>query len=245
MLHVSTDRLAELGDAPPSAAEAAHLALCADCATERAAYRSLVAMARAERQPLGLPLTRWDAIAAELARETGADVVSIAGQRATKVRRWPLQAAAALLLLAGGVMAGRTSAGATPIPGDRVTGVTATAAEVDARVARVARLAGDSVAFASVAEARAAQLEYEHRYQQATAFLAEHDSGATQADSPVAVRSRLAALDQVLSTMGEATRQAPHDPVINGYYLTTLGQREATLRQLNTSLPTSLRVNSF
>jgi hypothetical protein len=40
-------------------------------------------------------------------------------------------------------------------------------------------------------------------------------------------------------------RQAPHDPVINGYYLTTLGQREATLRQLSTVLPASLRPNSF
>ena len=43
----------------------------------------------------------------------------------------------------------------------------------------------------------------------------------------------------------EAMRQAPHDPVINGYYLTTLGQREATLRQLSTALPASLRANSF
>jgi hypothetical protein len=33
--------------------------------------------------------------------------------------------------------------------------------------------------------------------------------------------------------------------VINGYYLTTLGQREATLRQLNTALPVSLRLDSY
>ena len=63
--------------------------------------------------------------------------------------------------------------------------------------------------------------------------------------SPTAYRSRLAALDQVISTTRAAMRQAPHDPVINGYYLTTIGQREATLRQLNTVLPASLRSNSF
>jgi hypothetical protein len=40
-------------------------------------------------------------------------------------------------------------------------------------------------------------------------------------------------------------REAPHDPVINGYYLTTIGQREATLRQLNTALPASLRLTSY
>ena len=49
----------------------------------------------------------------------------------------------------------------------------------------------------------------------------------------------------MISTAREAMREAPHDPVINGYYLNTLGQREATLRQLNTALPASLKVSSF
>jgi hypothetical protein len=59
------------------------------------------------------------------------------------------------------------------------------------------------------------------------------------------VKSRLAALDQMISTTRAAMREAPHDPVINGYYLTTVGQREVALRQLNTALPASLRSNSF
>ena len=82
-------------------------------------------------------------------------------------------------------------------------------------------------------------------YQQATAFLARIDTIGGGDPNPVAYRSRLAALDRVLSTTRDALREAPHDPVINGYYLTTLGQREATLRQLNTALPASFRVNSF
>jgi len=49
----------------------------------------------------------------------------------------------------------------------------------------------------------------------------------------------------MISTTREAMREAPHDPVINGYYLTTVGQREAALRQLNYTLPASLRSNSF
>jgi hypothetical protein len=81
-------------------------------------------------------------------------------------------------------------------------------------------------------------------YEQAAAFLAQHDSSAASG-SPVAYRSRLAALDRVISTTREALREAPHDPVINDYYLTTIGQREVTLRQLNTALPASLRLNSF
>lgn len=252
MLHLTADRLAELGDELPSPAEAAHLALCAECAREREAYRSLVALAQAERHSIGLPLTRWDAIAAELSRPAPAVAPEPVGDprvasivTARGARRWPLQAAAGLLLMAGGMMAGRASAGATPIPGDGPAPAAASVASAATSGQGTRHAAGDSLAFASVEEARAAQQRYEQGYQQAAAFLAEHDSSAPAAGSPVAVKSRLAALDKVASIMGEATRQAPHDPVINGYYLTTLGQREATLRQLNTSLPASLRVNSF
>jgi hypothetical protein len=105
--------------------------------------------------------------------------------------------------------------------------------------------ASDSVPFTSVEEARATQLRSETLYQQAAAFLAEHDTSAASDGNPEVVKSRLAALDQMISTTSAAMREAPHDPVINGYYLTTVNQREATLRQLNTVLPASLRPNSF
>ena len=55
----------------------------------------------------------------------------------------------------------------------------------------------------------------------------------------------MATLDEVGATVRQALTESPGDPVINGYYLTTLGQREATLRQLNASLPLGVRVNSF
>src|SRR5215207_6588411 len=69
MLHLSTERLAALGDEEPTAAEAAHLAACAACARERAAYRTLVAMASHEREAIGIPLTRWESIASALTDE--------------------------------------------------------------------------------------------------------------------------------------------------------------------------------
>ena len=232
MLHLHTERLAALGDEQPTAEEAAHLAACDACAHERDAYRTLVAMAHAEREPFGLPLTRWDAIATELAPPT----VQPAASR--RPGRWALQIAAGLLLVAGGAIAGRVSAGARALPDSAVTATKVTAAQ------SVARMDPDSAFFNTVDEARIAQQRSELIYQQAAAFLATHDTTGVS-DSQVAYRSRLTALDRVLSTTREAMRQAPHDPVINGYYLTTLGQREATLRQLNTALPVSLRVNSF
>lgn len=224
MLHLPTERLAALGDEIPTNEEAAHLAACVACAQERSAYQTLVSMAHGEREPFGLPLTRWDAISTELAQHAPVVTPIRTGQRSVRM----LQIAAGLLLVAGGAIAGRASAGAALLPS----------------TSSVAQAASDSNAFASAEDARAAQQRSEATYQQAAAFLARFDT-LENTGSPVAYRSRLAALDRVISTTREAMRQAPHDPVINGYYLTTLGQREATLRQLNTSLPASLRVNSF
>jgi preprotein translocase subunit SecA len=96
-----------------------------------------------------------------------------------------------------------------------------------------------------VDDARDAQRRSEQLYRQAVAYLAEYDSTAKDDGSPLAYKSRLAVLDRVISATSAAMRETPHDPVINGYYLTTLGQREATIRQLNTALPASLRLNSF
>lgn len=256
MFHLSTERLAALGDEEPSAVEAAHLAACAACARERAAYRTLVAMASHERDAIGIPLTRWDSIASALSEQplTSAAVaghgsaehavITATRHRTVRFLRTPMRAAAGILLLAGGAIAGRVSAGATPLPIGGSAFAPPTMAQTAGTSALVANVS-DSVSFSSIEEARAAQLRSETLYQQAAAFLAEHDSAGESRYDPEVVKSRLAALDQMISTTREAMRAAPHDPVINGYYLTTVGQREATLRQLNTVLPASLRSNSF
>jgi hypothetical protein len=243
MLHLSTDRLAALADEQATPDEAAHLALCAACAEERVAFQTLVAMAHAERASLGLPLTRWDSIAAGLARDAASASAAppeTGGVRVTPIHRlegarWgrrSLQIAAGLLLVASGAIAGRASVARAPAAQGEV-------ANADAPGAL------DSTSFLTVEEARLAQQRSEMLYRQAAAYLAQHDSTGPVDGNPVAYRSRLAALDQVISTTRAAMREAPHDPVINGYYLNTLGQREATLQQLNTVLPASLRLNSF
>ncbi|MDB4885929.1 MAG: hypothetical protein JWN79_1367 [Gemmatimonadetes bacterium] len=245
MPHLSADRLAELGDDAPTSAECAHLAECDACAREREAYVALVRLSHDEHDALALPLTRWERIAAELALDDApAPPFDLAARRTTpraapRTTRWPMQVAAGLLLCAGGAVLGRMSAGAEMFPERSLAATGRTAA-----MAAASRLVSDSGSFASIDEARAAQQRSEMLYEQAAAFLAQHDS-TMGVGSPVAYRSRLAALDQVISTTREALREAPHDPVINNYYLTTIGQREATLRQLNTALPASLRLNSF
>jgi hypothetical protein len=59
------------------------------------------------------------------------------------------------------------------------------------------------------------------------------------------MRTRLAAIEQTQDVMGEALKKAPYDEVINGYYLSTLGQREATLRQLNAVMPASMKITRY
>src|SRR5689334_18004370 len=69
MLHLSSERLAELADGEPTIAEAEHLAACAICATERSAHRRLLTLANDERGRIAPPLTDWPTLSARLRDE--------------------------------------------------------------------------------------------------------------------------------------------------------------------------------
>ena len=224
MSHLPTERLAALVDEVPTSAELAHLTSCDECARERAVFRGLAEMAVTESTRIGTPLTKWETLAPVLVSDGVIDTGRGSPFRRHSVRRPWVQAAAALLLLAGGVAAGRYSASG------KATTIAST----------------DSVpTFRSIDDARAAQAQFQLLYQQATAYLAQNDTGSLLTDSPSAMRARLTALDRAREVMGKALNEAPYDPVINGYYLTTIGQREATIRQLNTVLPASMRSISY
>jgi hypothetical protein len=266
MLHLSSERLAALADSEPAPFEADHLAGCVDCARERAAHRALLMMARADREQLGMPLTRWESLAPELHRAGLVTAGALMSAPAVPDRPQPrrsamrhtvawLQAAAVLILLGGGAALGRLSAGASPLGSLAFTRDRAHDAPSVGGIplpplppgpTEVAVGFGPDVLpeFSSVDEARSALQRYEFAYQSAARYLADHDSTARVGDTD-AYRTRLAALDRAGRAMSDALREVPYDPVINGYYLTTLGQREATLRQLDTSLPEGYRVRSF
>lgn len=241
MSHLSIDRLAALADEQPTDDEQSHLARCAECAREMDAHRSLFAIAGGERESMGLPLTRWDTLSERLRAEGlmnasgrfGAGGVSRFSLRNPQVA---LQIAAALLLIAGGTVMGRMSAGASPVPGGLTGNEPAPTA-----------LQRDSLptTFASVAEANRWKTFYANAYQNTVAFLAANDSVNRPSQTPAVMKTRLSALDRVSRTMQEALTDAPYDPVINDFYLNSFGQREATLRQLNTVLPQGVRMKSF
>src|SRR3954451_11581155 len=66
MLHLSSERLAELADGEPTVAEAEHLAACANCAAERSAHQRLLSMAGDERDRIAPALTDWSTLSARL-----------------------------------------------------------------------------------------------------------------------------------------------------------------------------------
>jgi hypothetical protein len=234
MSHLPTERLAALVDESPTPAELGHLAGCADCSRDRAVFQSMADLATAESARIGAPLTTWESLAPVLIADGVIDTGRGLPFRKHSVRRPWLQAAAAVLFVASGMMAGRYTAGASVLPMQASSTTPGAVASADS-----------APHFRTIDEARNAQAQAQLIYQASTAFLAEQDTSSHATDTPSAMRTRLAALDRARDVMGEALNDAPYDPVINGYYLTTLGQREATLRQLNTVLPASMRMTSY
>jgi hypothetical protein len=207
MSHLSPERLAALLDEQPTAAELAHLATCRPCSRERGAYEALSAMAQ-DAAAIGKPLTSWEKLAPEL-RHDGVIESDIGRMRRSRWSRGWLQAAAGLLLMIGGAAFGRMTA-----PVD--TGLPTDSAGTP------------KLSFTSVSEAQSV-------YQQVAAFLAANDTANLSLSTPAAIKTRLAALDQVAEILGPALEEQPYDPVVNSLYLNAQGQREASMRMLNTA----------
>lgn len=185
----------------------------------------IIAEERARPQP---PLNDWRTIAAR-ARDEGLI-------RETSSRGWVssqswMQAAAAVLLLVGGVAIGRATIGlpaATPntasVPSENAPPTPAPAVNATPTPST----ASGSATFASLEEASATLDRAVEDYKRATEFLAANNSSGRPSDSAAMYSKRLVALDQVFNATESALQTAPHDPVINQYYLATMGARAAT-----------------
>jgi hypothetical protein len=196
----------------------------------------LVARERARQQA---PLNDWQTIAAR-AREEG--LIHGSEPRSWSGSQSWIQAAAAVLILVGGIAIGRTT---TAIP--TATEVASTAGETSRppiAASNPTQAAGVTPAtFTSVDQASETLERALADYQRASAFLAMNATGPTTVDSSQIYSARLAALNQVGNAMERALRTAPHDPVINQYYLATMGARMAT--QQLASRPVGVALTGF
>jgi hypothetical protein len=136
--------------------------------------------------------------------------------------------AASFALVVGGAAAGRISVGASPLPG---VGSAAVADEADS-------------SFTSTAEALNVFLKSQRQFQRAAAYLAANDERASGTPS-VYLPARLAALEEMNASLAAALREAPTDPVLNNFYLSTLSERDASARQLSQVMQVGRRVKGY
>lgn len=152
-------------------------------------------------------------------------------------------AAAATVLVTAGAVGGRLSA-ATRLAGFAPESAAVQPAAPSIPMTNVAQ-------FRSPDDARATLHSAEEVYSGALLWLAAHDSALSprQATGSEAAamnyRQRLEVLDAAMATARRALYEAPDDPVMNRYYLATLGAREVTLRRLTTVLPASQQVLEY
>lgn len=184
-------------------------------------------------------------------REPATAATAVTPLRRRAMPAWAMRAAAALILVAGGVLAGRLSKpdGATQQVAQNETTVkplTPTTPPTGV-IAPVSEVRQSPVFFTSTDEARTAMLQAERVYLDAMNYLAKNDSTLRPpiADPVEAYRTRLAALDNAVMETRKALKLAPDDPVINNYYLTSVNARETTLRQIDDALPVNERVTRF
>jgi len=262
MLHLSSERLAELADGEPTVAEAEHLAACAICASERSAHQRLLALASDERDRVAPPLTEWSTLSARLREEgiVATDVTAPITIETSLVpfikprphrRAWlaGLRVAAGVVIAVGFGALGRMSAGASATPSGRevvgMLGRLAGGTGASDAIAPIARLAEINSPFNSVEDALATLETAQRNYDRAAEFISAHDATGQSPEAGDVFRTRLAALDEMAETSRQALSEAPADPVLNQYYLSTLGAREITLRQLGSVLPPGTRLSRF
>jgi len=240
-LHIAAERLAALADDAPTPAEARHLASCGTCSTEVHAYRTLLELTRAERDRLGEPLSDWRTLEAALAHE---GLLAAAGRSSSPRHgpsrlRWLVNTAAALLLFAGGLTVGRVWVDV----GHAAQSANAPAISAGSNVSNASftQQGSDIRPFSSKDDALLALQAADERYRRAAAYLMTVDTNAHD-ESTDGYRARLAALDEVAATTREALRTAPNDPVLNQWYISSVGARQATLRQIGQSLPQNQRL---
>jgi hypothetical protein len=238
MQHLVIERLAELADGEPTAAEELHLAECTMCSAERIAYARVVSMAADERRRIAPPISNWGALSAELRQQgmiTTREQLTARKVFIANITRIAWQVAAGLGIMVTGLVTGRMTAG---MP---LHTALALRSPDTSMVSQVALTADE---FSSTASAMQVLQRAQQDYERAALYLASHDTSTSEAASD-AYRTTLAALDDMAETSLKALNEAPADPILNQVYFTTLGARNMTLGKLATALPVGSRLSRF
>jgi hypothetical protein len=215
MQHLMIETIARLVDEAGLPDERAHIEACAECRKELEAMRADAAALR-DLPMIEPPPTEWTELEARLLEE---GLI-----RRRRIQPWStaIRAAAAIALFAVGT----------------ATGIAWTNGRGPGSVANGPRSRGtDGVRLIAATEPTNREEAIE-LYRQAEALYLDALTRVAEIDEPQAggdPLARLAALESIAAITRSALDQAPADPVINGYHLTALAQKEATLRQIAAS----------
>jgi hypothetical protein len=211
MSHLKLEELARCVEEEPTSFEAAHLASCSYCRGELEELGELTRdLARLPMQTP--PRSQWPVLRSRMMAEG----LLHDAHRSPALGGKLMRIAAALLLFLGGAVSGAVLFGSEAA--DTMAGTSDRASSLTIS-AETPTEAGEQLRTA------------EDLYLAALTRYAE----LTQHGSYVDPLNRLAALEGIMLTAQAALRDAPADPVINGYLLTAMGQRDAMLRQISRS----------
>ena len=223
MQHLMPETLARLIEEAPSEDETLHLASCGECRAELEAMRADHA-ALADLPMIEPPPTEWPELEARLLEE------GLIRRRAG-LPRWAMlgRAAAAVALFALGTATGTFLLGSrTPAATPGIVAANAAPTGLPVLNGQQEPLLVSAAVPANADEALLLYRQAEAVYLDALTRVAELGGQAEPGD-PLA---RLAALESIAAITRSALDESPADPIINGYHLTALAQREATLRQI-------------
>ena len=225
--------------------------------------------------PLQAPITKWEALSARLREEgilrpvtTTLSLVPgeaphraqvrhvgesgelrVLGRRRAS-RTW-LRAAAAVILAGGGMAMGRATADVslpltTALGGRSGTAHVTGGANSAPGASLAANITDGTDSIMSVNDALALMRRAESEYRLAAAYIAASDTAALgEGGGADRYRARLAALDRVSDAALAAVNEAPADPIVNQYLISTRAARAVTLQQLNSSLPPGMSLTSY
>jgi hypothetical protein len=260
MSHLTLESLARLVDEPPTVAEAAHLEACRECRRELLQFRSDAASLAALPAELPAPAGGWDVLAVRLQQE--GLIQPRGRRPAWAMGAMRMAASVLLFIAGGVTGAHFFGSGPTVAPPAATAASTmaapATAPAAGPRLAEpqpqavtqpvlasagaatgpserrpapapAALLAREPLALpGSAREAELRLRDAEADYLQALGWWSEFVTTADGTD-PMA---RLAALEGIEQITRAALGRAPADPVINGFHLTAMAQRDAMMRRV-------------
>ncbi len=255
MSHLTLEEIARLVDEQAAPAEAAHLEHCETCRAELDDMRSDSARL-ASLPPLNPPTSEWPALRGRLAREGLIHTTLRSAWRTRLLRAAAAIATFSLGTLAGAAWTDRDQAPAIanvdaqgsvlqPVIDSSLPDLSERLGAEDASTeasrdtqSRYQLLPADAQLASTMITAREprtpeeAQLlarEIEALYYEVVSRVSAGAFAAADAGDPY---TRLAVLEGITTLTGTALGRAPADPILNGYHVAALAQREATLRQI-------------